>query len=140
MVVFLDTNILVDYFDRRELFQEAEEVFNFCCSNGNRGIIASLSFSNFFYLLRKTETAQERKEDIRHMSQLFIVGAVDSQTVETALNLDMDDYEDAIQAACAEQYKAQVIVTNNVRDFVHSPVRAMTAKDFVSVYVRGERL
>ena len=139
MVVFLDTNVIVDYFDQRELFQEAEKIFDFCCLNENQGVVASLSFSHFFYLFRKTMTAQDRKEDIRLMTELFMIASVDEETVKKALALDMEDYEDAIQAACAERCHARWIVTNNVRDFAKSPVKPITPGDFVKCYCSERR-
>ena len=134
MVVFLDTNIILDYFDQRELFVEAERIFEFCGVKGNKGIISSLLLSHFFYLFRKSLSVQERKDDIQRMTKLFTIGSVSKKTVKAALKLNMQDYEDAIQAACAKEYRAEVLITNNVKDFTGSPVKPMTSQEFVGLY------
>ncbi len=136
MTLFLDTNILVDYYAPvpRPHSLDAERIFNFCRKDGNTGVVSSLSLSTFFYVLRKAMTVAERKADIRDIARLFMIGAVDVHTIETALLLDMNDYEDAIQAACARDYYADVIITNDKRDFSNSPIAFMTSSDFVNLY------
>jgi hypothetical protein len=37
----------------------------------------------------------------------------------------MNDFEDAVQAACAERIGADYIVTRNLKDFAKSPVQAI---------------
>lgn len=134
MVIFLDTNVVIDYFDEREYSKEAERIFDYCSNDENEGVIASLSLSTFFYLFRKKLTVKERKDDIRMLAELFTIGTVDEGTVKMALELDMNDYEDAIQAACASKYQAALIITNNIRDFANSTVKAVTSKEFVDSY------
>ena len=134
MVIFLDTNVVFDYFDDREFSGEAEKIFEFCSDEDNTGVIASLSFSTFFYVFRKILTVTERKEDIKMLSELFTIASVDRQTILRALQLKMDDYEDAIQVSCAEQNNASVVITNNEKDFQQSPIPVMSSKEFVEKY------
>ena len=68
------------------------------------------------------------------MTKLFTIGPVSKKTVKAALKLNMQDYEDAIQAACAKEYRAEVLITNNVKDFTGSPVKPMTSQEFVGLY------
>ena len=63
---------------------------------------------------------------------MFTIGSVDHAAVNKALSLDMDDYEDALQAACALSHGAEVLITNNIRDFSRAPVQTMTSAEFVS--------
>jgi hypothetical protein len=49
-----------------------------------------------------------------------------------ALNLPIDDFEDALQVAFAEANALDVIVTRNVTDFGGSPVPALTPEEFLS--------
>ena len=54
MVLFLDTNIIIDFLADREPFaHEAEQIFNFCKTSNNSGIIAAQSILDTFYILRK---------------------------------------------------------------------------------------
>jgi hypothetical protein len=45
----------------------------------------------------------------------------------------MSDTEDAFQAAAALAWQADVIVTRNVSDYRHSPVRALSPAAFLTL-------
>ena len=134
MVLFLDTNILIDFFDRRETSADAEAIFSFCSEDENQGIIASLSVSILFYVLRKKLSVNQRKEHIRSLVELFQVGSIDRDVVSAALDLDMKDFEDAMQAVCAQRNRAEWIISNNGKDFLNSPVPVISSSEFVKKY------
>lgn len=48
-----------------------------------------------------------------------------------AAELSFGDYEDAIQSVCAARVRADYIVTRNGKDFVNSPVPAITPADLL---------
>ena len=134
MVVFLDTNVVIDYFGSREHSPEAKLIFDYCSEESNEGIIASLSLATFFYVSRKALSAEERMEDIKTLASLFTIGSVDSETVSNALSYNMDDFEDALQVACAASAMADCIITNNPKDFVNAPLTVLTSSEFVERY------
>lgn len=43
----------------------------------------------------------------------------------------MADFEDAVQAFCAKNAGAKIIITRNIQDYKLSPVKAVTPKDFL---------
>ena len=45
----------------------------------------------------------------------------------------MRDFEDAVQAYCAKRHRIDYIVTRNVKDFVNSPVKAISPEDFINL-------
>jgi hypothetical protein len=54
------------------------------------------------------------------------IAPIDSRTAFRARSFDMPDFEDAMQCATAENCFADIIVTRNTKDFMSSPVPAMT--------------
>lgn len=50
-----------------------------------------------------------------------------------ALDLGFSDLEDAMQAAAAALFKAQIIVTRNTKDFRKSPIGAVTPAEAVTL-------
>lgn len=48
-----------------------------------------------------------------------------------ALDLDMNDYEDALLSQYAKRSKATYIITRNTKRFIDSPVEAITPDDFL---------
>ena len=43
----------------------------------------------------------------------------------------MSDFEDAVQAFCAKNAGAKLIITRNIQDYKFSPVKAVTSKEFL---------
>ena len=54
MKIFLDTNVLIDYLNKREpFFAEASQVMDLCVSKQVEGVLSSLSVINAAYIMRK---------------------------------------------------------------------------------------
>lgn len=47
---------------------------------------------------------------------------------------EMKDYEDALVAECCVRNNVDIIVTRNKKDFAHSPVPALTPREFIEAY------
>lgn len=65
------------------------------------------------------------------------VAETGTESLLYAADLDMTDFEDALQVAAAAACGAQAIVTRNLRDFRHSPIPAVGPKEAAST-LRGQ--
>ncbi len=67
------------------------------------------------------------------LSLIDILEVIDVTKVNCikALALPMNDFEDALLAHCAKRVKADYIITRNVKDFINSPVNAISPKEFL---------
>ena len=112
---FLDTNILLDYvLDRGIDSNKADEIIDSCVRGEIECCIAPHSLTNIFYILRKTHSVEERKSIIRNLIEICEVASVERKTIEKALDDDrFEDFEDALQMACAEQLKADMFITRD---------------------------
>ena len=87
-----------------------------------------------FYILRKELSAYERRDTLRKLCRIFTVVGIDSYKLETALENDtFDDLEDCLQDECAKDFKADYIVTRNIKHFDSSSVKAIEPKDFIEL-------
>lgn len=65
------------------------------------------------------------------------VAGASHEAVLKAIDMEnFKDLEDCLQDRCAESVDAQYIITNNVKDFKESTVRAISAKDFCTLFVK----
>jgi hypothetical protein len=64
---------------------------------------------------------------------LFEVAPVNRAILDAALVGKMPDFEDAVLAEAAYQAGAQAILTRNLKDFAHSPVRAYTPQQWLAM-------
>ena len=66
---------------------------------------------------------------IAELVRFVAVAPADTAAVHYAVSLPMTDFEDAMQVAAARACGAQRIVTRDVRDFVRSPIPALTPQE-----------
>ena len=133
MLVLIDTNVLIDYIQKRTPFYiSAEKIFNACAENKMDGCIAAHSVSNLFYILRKQFTVEERKELLKMLCTIFEVVGIDKESIMAALDDNgFDDFEDCLQTKCALALQADYIVTRNIKDFSNSQVKCLDPDTFV---------
>lgn len=134
MKVLIDTNIILDVLCRREcFFEDSTKILKLCEINRISGIISALSFPNIVYIMRKELDGNKIKEVLEKLSLILGIADLKRDDLINATNMDFNDYEDALQCACAMRVKADYIITRNIKDFLHSQVTAISPKDFLEL-------
>ena len=118
--VFVDTNIVLDYFyDRmRDVCAKTivlvgqESMYEMC--------ISILTAINVLYITKKYET-RVSPDDI---ARLFRILPQDYEQYSYAQTIDIDDFEDAMQLACAVGGGCRAFVTRD-RDLLDSDIRSI---------------
>lgn len=139
MRILIDTNIIVDYILKRENFFEcAEKIISFCTDGRVMGAVSSQSIADTFYILRKDFSPAERKSLLLIICQIFHVEAVDEVKILFALaDETFSDFEDCLQVQCAKSFRADYIVTRNVKDFAAGEIPAVTPEEFCKILTEG---
>ena len=83
------------------------------------------------YILRKEMDSQRAEQIIETIAYTCAISSLTEKELRGAAGLDFSDYEDAIQAATAQRAGADFIVTRNKKDFIHSPVPAISPTEFI---------
>ena len=97
-------------------------------------VVCAQSFITAFYLLRKVYDKDELYRSMRNLYQLCEVSPVDAHIIESALNLEGYDFEDACQYYSNSVLGAEVILTRDRRGFEEFDIRHITAEDFLNEY------
>lgn len=127
--LFLDTNIVVDLLDRRELFcHDAVRLFSMAYNKQVQLDVSPMTFSTASFLLRKHGPEGVRKL-LSNFRQLARVSTTDERTVDDSLASQFQDFEDAMQYYSALNAKAEIIITRNGKDFTASNLPVMTATE-----------
>lgn len=125
MTVLLDANILLDLLQRRAGFMKpAAAVFAAVEKKRAVGYVAGHTITTIYYILRRSDGAAAAGSAVSNLLQVVNVVPVDRQDFVRALALGWSDFEDAVQAVCADKAGADYIVTRNLHDFRGSPVPA----------------
>lgn len=131
--VFVDTDICIDLLSGRQPFNASAEIlFSLADVNKLALFVSSLSFSNIDYVLRSQYSSAHSRQIIARFKTLVNVLSVGSHTIDLAIASEFNDFEDAIQYACALENNIPVIITRNHKDFKKSVVLVVSPETFLT--------
>lgn len=121
--LFLDANIVVDFLCERSddfylpaamlMVKSYNKEVELCCS--------TLTLATASYFMEKGKISQtEIFHKISDMISICELANVDREVVEQALLSEFTDFEDAMQYFSAKKWGADIIITRNKKDFLHS--------------------
>jgi len=133
MRVFLDTNILLDVLmNRPGLVADSEAAILRCETLGAGMFVAWHGLATAYYLLRRGRTESEAMQEVDRILAWARVAPAGDAEARRARSLGFSDFEDAMQAACAEACGAQRLITRDTTGFTRSPVPAISPPDFLT--------
>jgi predicted nucleic acid-binding protein len=139
MRILIDTDVTLDFLLMRQPFShEAREIFKACAQSRIVGHIAAITPVNIFYIARKIIGTENARALVRDLLTIVAICPLDDATLFTAANLDLTDFEDAVQVASALSSNLDAIVTRNGKDFAGSTISIMTPTE-VLAHLTSER-
>lgn len=133
MKVLLDTNIIVDVLSKRDGYKDSLQVLRCCEINKIEGYISTTTVTDIMYIMRKHLPPEKLREAMQTLFTTVDVTGVQKADITQAFSSRIKDFEDAVQAACAKRIKTEFIITRNMRDFEHSPVKAISPPDLLKI-------
>lgn len=131
MKVLLDTNILLDFYTRREPFFEEMKRFRIAAYFGDIELwAAAQSFVDIEYILRHDKSVEEIRAIMQSSLEFIQISAPAASDIFDAIGSDWPDLEDFVIARCAERIKADWIITRDKNGFLDSKVPACAPLDF----------
>ena len=131
MKVLVDTNVLLDVLGKREPFYAAAaELWSLAERREIRAFISSVSFNNMYYIVRKSENRVRADKAIRILRDVFEPVAPDSQIINQAIDMGLDDFEDAVQYCSAIRVKATCLVTRDPKGFPKTGLSILSPEEF----------
>lgn len=126
----------MDVFEEREgFYQTSFKIFELCEYKKIDGRINVLSIANTIYYLRKRYSKEYYNSIIFKLANVFKFEDLKFNHIFDAIDLDFNDYEDALQTATALSFDADYIITRNIKDFKKSPIKAITPEEFLSLSI-----
>ena len=129
MRLMFDTNVIVDILLKREPhYADSYLAVLNCIENGDWCSFPVSATADIYYLIKDLD---QPKEQMRYLGNVFNeISDVLGRDYEEALNSPMKDFENALIATVARRQRADYIITRNTRDYIMSPVQAITPADF----------
>jgi len=132
-VVFIDLNIILDVLQKREPFYESSAQLLAAVETGLiEGFIATHSITTLFYFIQKDKSSAEARANITNLLQFLKIAPVNQSTIDQALNLDYNDFEDAVQMISALQCKTECLLARNISDYQPPLLPVLKPVDFLA--------
>ena len=129
MIFLLDTDVLIDIaLNRTPHAAAAGKLLDVLEQRPGTAWVAWHTLSNFHYLVSPIRGRDDTKNFLVDLAQFVNVAQTATKSLLFAARLKMKDFEDALQVAAAVACEAEMIVTRNIRDYAHSPIKAATPK------------
>ena len=135
MIVFLDTNVVMDVLLEREPFAPDAQKLWFLAERGKiEGMVSALSFPTVYYVVRKTRGPDFATTMLRNLRDTFRIAPCDDQILQQAIDARFSDFEDAMQYFSALRVNAVCMVSRNPRHYPKSSLPIFTPQEFLSVH------
>jgi len=137
VTVLLDTNIIMDALQERQPFDiEAKEILlraqnaEFAC------YFTANAVTDIFYLYSRARDLKSARQVLGFLLATYKIVSVTHEDCVNAMDIPIDDFEDALVASCAKKIEADYIISRDEK-FLRgsSPVKVIDAKDFLQMLV-----
>lgn len=132
--VLFDVNVILDVFAGREPFvADSSPALGRAEAGRVEGFVSAHTITTLHYLLSRDLSRAKTRRALTDLLNIVGVAPVDGDRIRHALALDWPDFEDGVQAACAEALGADYLVTRDKRGFRKSAVTPVTPSELLAL-------
>lgn len=134
MKALFDTCVVLDFLMNRDGFaNDAEGILRKCVYQEMDGFLTAKSISDIFYVYRKS--TKDATLACKRIGELLSILSLLDTTKEDVLNAlplpYTNDLEDGLMMEAARRERMDIIITRNLRDYLKSPVKAISPGQFL---------
>jgi predicted nucleic acid-binding protein len=139
MTVLFDTNVILDVLLKREPFMwKSSNVLLLSEKKIIDGYVTASSITDIFYITNKTYNDKHKSMGLlKELFKTINIAAVSGKEIYRAIELDWNDFEDAVQYTAGEQIQADYIITRDTGGYVNSSITVITPSDFLGIIEKG---
>ena len=134
MRILFNTNVVLDLLLDREPFSTpVARLFSQVERGAIHGYLCATTITTIHYLTEKVIGAERANKEIGKLLSLFEIAPVNRAILESALQLKITDFENAVVHEAAAQAKVQGIVTRDARGFKNSKLSIYTPDELIHI-------
>jgi predicted nucleic acid-binding protein len=134
MIVLLDTNVLIDYFAKREPHYHDAFRLRVMQEFGDIELWAAVqSFSDIAYVLRKNVDSDSLQDSFSASLGFLHVCSLDQNDLKNAYNEKWADLEDCLIEQCARKIKAEFVLARDSEGFAKSGATVLSPAKFFAL-------
>jgi predicted nucleic acid-binding protein len=120
--VLIDTNIILDIaLNRKPFVEHAALLWRLAEQKEITACLSNTSITDIFYIVRKHAGQDKARGLVADILDTFCLADIDEDGFREALNLDMNDFEDAVQYVICIRNGCDALATRNKVDFGNRP-------------------
>lgn len=132
--ILYDINVILDVLADRQPHANASAACLGLAERGRvEGVLAAHTVTTLHYLLERDAGTAGARRALSALLGFLAVEPVDAARLRQALAMEWADFEDAVQAVCAETTGADYLVTRDRSGFRGASVRVLGPAEFVSM-------
>jgi predicted nucleic acid-binding protein len=135
MTILIDTNIILDVLLKREQFLEkSSHIILLSEKKIIDGYVTASAITDIFYITNIT--LKDKKKTmilLKNLLKTIKVAPVTEGEIYRAVDLDWNDFEDAVQYTAGERIQADYIITRDVEGYANSGIPAVQPADFLRI-------
>jgi len=131
--IFIDTNIYINAIENRDSWI-SKELLIFLSKTNSSVYLNDLTIINIHYITRKSIKREEISKSIKIIIEEHNLVSIGKDIILNSLNSNFKDFEDWVQFFCAKEIWADIIITDNKKDFINSDIKVLSAKEFSDYY------
>ena len=132
--IYIDTNVYINSIENRDK-NISKRVLAFLVQKDIQLYLNDLSIINIYYITKKHRTREEMSHILKVILSKQKIVSIDRYIIENSMDSEFKDFEDGVQYFCAMRIDADLIITSNKKDFVHSEIEVMTPVEFYEKYM-----
>ncbi|WP_163378847.1 type II toxin-antitoxin system VapC family toxin [Cyclobacterium sp. SYSU L10401] len=131
--IFLDSDVVIDFFTDREPFANpASEIFDLNERGQLQLFISAVSINNIYYIVRKYLDHKRAILIIEELTAMFQIAGTTRNEIIQALKNNFKVFEDSIQYSTALSIEGiEAILTRNVKDYLNSEIAVFTPENYL---------
>lgn len=134
MRVLLDTNVLFDITAQREPFFQTEKTLLMAKLFDDVELwVSAKSYTDIFYIMNKQFESTDIQNAFLVGMKYFSICSVDGGAIKEAATRCWSDFEDALIAICAENIRADFLVSRDAKGFERANVPILSPEGLLEM-------
>jgi len=138
MKILVDANVALDVILNRQPFYQSSASVIGLSQGGIDVFISASTITDLYYITNKSlKDKQAALTLIKNLLNNVVAASVTDNEIRRAINLNWNDFEDAVQYSAGEAISVDYLVTRNVSDFSASAYPVVTPDDLLNILINN---
>ncbi len=132
--LFIDSDVIIDLLAQRANYAEAAALMALIAEKKVAAFTSPIVLANVDYIITKYSSKAKSRKALKSLRKRLSILSMDEKIVDTALESEFSDFEDAMQYYAAEKQRIDFIVTRNKKDYAKGNLKVISAQEYIDMH------